>query len=94
MALFTLNYIKSMGITHEMLQKAMKELERAIIVSLRQGDVTTQYSSFQYVVLLMNTSEENGEKVVQRILDTWDEMNEYSGIQLDYAIKQVEAKTK
>lgn len=94
MALFTLNYIKNMGITHEMLQEAMKELERAIVVSLRQGDVTTQYSSFQYVVLLMNTSEENGEKVVQRILDTWDEMNEYSGIQLDYAIKQVEARTK
>ncbi|MBQ3036285.1 MAG: diguanylate cyclase [Lachnospiraceae bacterium] len=94
MALFTLNYIKSMGITHEMLQKAMKELERAIIVSLRQGDVTTQYSSFQYVVLLMNANEENGEKVVQRILDTWDQMNECSGIQLDYAIKQVEARTK
>ena len=94
MALFTLNYIKSMGITQEMLHKAMKELERAIVVSLRQGDVTTQYSSFQYVVLLMNANEENGEKVVQRILDTWDEMNEYSGIQLDYAIKQVEAKTK
>ena len=94
MALFTLNYIKSMGITHEMLQDAMKELERAIIVSLRQGDVTTQYSSFQYVVLLMNTSDENGEKVVQRIIDTWEQMNEYSGIQLDYAIKQVEARTK
>lgn len=94
MALFTLNYIKSMGITHEMLQEAMKELERAIIVSLRQGDVTTQYSSFQYVVLLMNTNEENGEKVVHRILDTWEQMNEYSGIQLDYAIKQVEAKHK
>lgn len=94
MALFTLNYIKSMGITPEILNKAMKELERAIIVSLRQGDVTTQYSSFQYVVLLMNANEENGEKVVQRILDTWEQMNEYSGIQLDYSIKQVEARTK
>lgn len=94
MALFTLNYIKSMGITQEMLHKAMKELERAIIVSLRQGDVTTQYSSFQYVVLLMNANEENGEKVVRRILDTWEEMNEFSGIQLDYAIKQVEARKK
>ena len=94
MALFTLNYIKSMGVTAEMVQKAMKELERAIVVSLRQGDVTTQYSSFQYVVLLMNANEENGEKVVQRILDTWEQMNECSGIQLDYAIKQVEAKQK
>ncbi len=92
MALFTLNYIKSMGVTPEILHKAMKELERAIIVSLRQGDVTTQYSSFQYVVLLMSTNEENAEKVVQRILDTWYEMNEYEGIQLDYAIKQVEAR--
>lgn len=94
MALFTLNYIKSMGVTAEMFQKAMKELERAIVVSLRQGDVTTQYSSFQYVVLLMNANEENGEKVVQRILDTWEQMNECSGIQLDYAIKQVEARQK
>lgn len=92
MALFTLNYIKSMGITPEILNKAMKELERAIIVSLRQGDVTTQYSSFQYVVLLMSTNEENGEKVAHRIMDTWEQMNEYEGLQLDYAIKQVEAR--
>lgn len=94
MALFTINYIKSMGVTPEILNKAMKELERAIIVSLRQGDVTTQYSSFQYVVLLMSTSQENAERVAQRILNTWEEMNEYDGIQLDYSIKQVEARNK
>lgn len=93
MALFTLNYIKSMGVTPEILHKAMKELERAIIVSLRQGDVTTQYSSFQYVVLLINTNDENGEKVVKRIMETWEQMNEYEGVQLDYAIKRVEART-
>lgn len=92
MALFTINYIKSMGVTPETLHKAMKELERAIIVSLRQGDVTTQYSSFQYVVLLMSTNQENAERVAQRILNTWEEMNEYEGIQLDYSIKQVEAR--
>lgn len=92
MALFTLNYIKSMGVTPEILNKAMKELERAIIVSLRQGDVTTQYSSFQYVVLLMNTNGENADKVAQRIVSTWKEINEYEGIHLDYAIKQVEAR--
>lgn len=94
MVLFTLNYIKSMGITPEMLNKAMKELERAIIVSLRQGDVTTQYSSFQYVVLLMSASEDNAEKIAQRIYDTWEEINEYEGVQLDYAIRQVEARNK
>ncbi len=94
MALFTINYIKSMGVTPEILNKAMKELERAIIVSLRQGDVTTQYSSFQYVVLLMSTNQENAERVAQRILNTWEEMNEYEGIQLDYSIKQVEARNR
>lgn len=92
MALFTLNYIKSMGITPEILNKAMKELESAIIVSLRQGDVTTQYSSFQYVVLLMNTNGDNADKVAQRIVTTWQEINEYEGVQLDYAIKPVEAR--
>lgn len=93
MALFTLNYIKNRGISPEILNEAMKELERAIVVSLRQGDVTTQYSSFQYVVLLMNASPENGERIAQRICHTWQELNEYEGIQIDYSVKDIPAKT-
>ena len=92
MALFTLNYIKNRGISPEILNDAMKELERAIVVSLRQGDVTTQYSSFQYVVLLMNASPENGERIAQRICHTWQELNEYEGIQIDYSVKDIPAK--
>ncbi len=92
MVLFTLNYIKNRGISPEILNDAMKELERAIVVSLRQGDVTTQYSSFQYVVLLMNANPENGDRIAQRICHTWQELNEYEGIQIDYSVKDISAK--
>ena len=92
MVLFTLNYEKNRGISPEILNEAMTELERSIIVSLRQGDVTTQYSSFQYVVLLLSASEENGEMVAKRIQSTWEELNEIEGIHLDYSVKHVNAK--
>lgn len=92
MVLFTLNYIKNRGISPELLNSAMKELERAIVVSLRQGDVTTQYSSFQYVVLLMNANYVNGEKIAQRICHTWEEMNECEGMQIDYSVKEISSK--
>jgi len=94
MLLFTLTYEGSHKHSPEVLNKAMTELERAIVVSLRQGDVTTQYSSFQYVVLLMSVSSENGEKIAKRICDTWEKLNEYEGIALEYSIKAVGSKSE
>lgn len=93
MALFTLKNDAYTKISTEVLEDSMMQLERAIIVSLRQGDVTTQYSSFQYVVLLMNADHECADSVAGRIVDTWNEMNEHEGISLTFDIRKMESKS-
>lgn len=45
----------------------MEKLKNAIQGSLRLGDVFTQYSSAQYLVLLQSTDRENGLKILDRI---------------------------
>ena len=94
MALFTLKNTEYVKISTELLEDAMMQLERAIIVSLRQGDVTTQYSSFQFVVLLLNSDHECASSVANRIVRTWNEMNENTGLTLSYEIKQMRGKKK
>lgn len=53
------------------LQIQMEHFQHAITSTLRKGDVTTNYSRSQYLVLLMDTSIENAKKVVERILEKY-----------------------
>lgn len=92
LVLFTLRQNGESKLSTDQLENAMNELERAIVVSLRQGDVTTQYSSFQYVVLLMNTNSENASKVAERICNTWNEVNEDKEILVSYDLSDIEPK--
>ena len=87
--LFTLFECSNTVIDTEELFHAMKKLEQAIIVSLRRGDVATRYSSSQFVVILMDASEENGFMVVNRIKDTWTQINDFSGIDMEYDIRAI-----
>lgn len=50
-------------------EEVMSELEKAIATALRASDVYTRYSSSQYIVILMDASRENGERVAERILN-------------------------
>jgi GGDEF domain-containing protein len=70
----------------------MEELERAIVVTIRQGDVTTRYSSFQYVVMLLCNDYESAKAVAERITNTWTEINEVEGVYLNYVLKCVDGK--
>ena len=90
--LFTVNHGEYLKLSNDALDRAMKELERAIVVSLRQGDVTTRYSSFQYVVMLMCNDYDSAKAVADRIVNTWNEINEAEGIYIDYALKSAEDK--
>lgn len=90
--LFTLSHPEAVKITTEQLEEAMKELERAIVVSLRQGDVTTQYSSFQHVTLLTNASEDESRLIAQRIITTWQEITENKYISLQYDLKKIDGE--
>lgn len=50
---------------------AMEEMRKAICTCCRSGDVCAQFSSCQYLLLLPTASYENGTKVVNRVLGTY-----------------------
>lgn len=67
-------------------------LEKAVSKSLRRGDVATQCGSAQYVAILMNASEKNGELVVERIRRKFTELAEGMGVGLTYEMMSVGKK--
>lgn len=56
------------------IRRKVECLGDAIVGSMRKGDVATRYNNDQYVVILMDTSIENGRKVVQRVLNRFAEI--------------------
>ena len=90
--LLTINHGEYMKVSNDVLQNAMRELERSIVVSLRQGDVTTRYSSFQYVVMLLCNDYASAKTVTDRIVNTWTEINEVEGLYIDYILKSADGK--
>ena len=67
----------------------MMLLETAIIRSLRRGDVTTQFSPNQQIVVLMNTNEENGLMVAQRIIKKYDDLAGVKALGVSYEIMEI-----
>lgn len=67
---------------------AMDKLENVIVSSLRKGDVVSRFSTTQFV-LLLPVSYENGEKVIERILNRF--MQEYRNpvIKIDVTLEPV-----
>lgn len=53
------------------LQMACEMFEESIFSSLRRVDVSTRYSSHQFIVLLIGTNTENGSMVAGRIIDNF-----------------------
>lgn len=92
--LLTLTHTGPGKLATEELEVAMNEVERAIIVSLRKGDVTTLYSSFQYVTLLMDASEEDAREIAKRIITTWQDVSNDRHMSLTYNLKNIEAELK
>ncbi|MCQ2518392.1 MAG: diguanylate cyclase [Lachnospiraceae bacterium] len=90
--LFTLSCKHEANLSTEVLEPAIKTLAPAVIYSLRQGDVTTRYSSFQYVVLLTDATSEQSAEIAERVVETFGELNSVEGMSVDYSYKLVEAK--
>lgn len=66
--LFTLQETEGIFQSPDEVESAVEALECAVYQSLRRVDVSARYSSRQFVVVLMDTNEENGKMVVERIL--------------------------
>lgn len=67
--LFTIEEPTEADYDERELQRQMEHLQHAIIRVLRRGDVTTNYSANQILVLLLDTNTENSKFVVRRILN-------------------------
>lgn len=71
----------------DVLEKGMNTLERAIVSSLRAVDVSTRYSSSQYVVILMDANEDGGKIVAERIVEKFYEIYPHKDIVLTQDIQ-------
>lgn len=76
----------------DMLERTMLHIGSIIMSSLRKGDVVTQYSSNQYVAILIDTDTDNGKMVAERIIAAWKEDDESGAksYKLKYDIEQFE----
>lgn len=71
---------------------AMDNLKNAVHESIRRGDVATNYSSTQFVVILMDSSMEDGLMVANRIMEKYSELHHYqSDVELHFNIQTVNA---
>ncbi|MGN0157590.1 MAG: BTAD domain-containing putative transcriptional regulator [Brotaphodocola sp.] len=61
------DYEGKMILNTEKLRARMDELKEALQTCLRRGDVFTQYSTFQYLVMLIGSKEEECENIYKRI---------------------------
>lgn len=73
----------------DVLEKGMNTLERAIVSSLRAVDVSTRYSSSQYVVILMDADSDGGNIVARRIVDKFYEIYPHRDIMLTQAMQKM-----
>lgn len=68
------------------------ELERVIKESLRIGDVATNYSSTQFLVILMDATEENAEMVAERIVGRCQKLLQTYELELEYDVERITAE--
>lgn len=91
-ALITLTSFRESQISVEEMYDSMSVLGNAISDSLRKGDVATKFSSSQHVVLLLDTTTENGRNVIERILTKYLVSNSNQMIKATFDIRELKKK--
>jgi diguanylate cyclase (GGDEF)-like protein len=71
------------------LEPAMDALKTAIVTSLRSADVETEYSSSQFVVMLMDVNSQDGNMVLERINHKFKNLYKNEEIRLVYDIQTI-----
>lgn len=90
--LFTLTNLEGKLPDVQELIFSMDNLKNAVHESIRRGDVATNYSNSQFVVILMDSSMEDGIMVAKRIVDKYNELHCYHpAVELHYDIQTVNA---
>ena len=87
LCLFTMSSTKeTTGIGAMM--NAMEKLQDVIICSLRRGDVVARFSPLQFI-LMLPTSYENGEKIIERIIMRFNKEYKNPLIKLDANLEPI-----
>lgn len=73
-----------------LLNVVMDQLLEAIKSSLRKGDVVSRYSGMQYVVMLPALTYEDGELVMNRIVNNFYKQIRRKPVKLHYRLQQLE----
>lgn len=73
-------------------ETALDMLDKAIYTSLRRVDITTRYSSVQTMVVLIDTDVENGNRVVERILEGFRKLYSGNKIRIEYSLAEIKSK--
>lgn len=84
--LLTLTAADGSPANSEVLEAAMMHLKSAITTAIRSGDVTTNYSSSQYLAILMESTTQNGYLIAERIRKLFYESFDLPEIRLTYDI--------
>ena len=92
--LFTVSDTKGELPTIKRLNASMRSLQLAIGKSLRKGDVYSQYSGTQYVVMLQSINEENGKMVVGRILKNYELLYQEPKVVVNFMLEPLDPVEK
>lgn len=91
--LFTIVENENVQSDTEETELALDLLEKAVYTSLRRSDVSTRYSSKQLIVVLMDTDDENGDMVAERIVEIFNMVYMGGKVRVDYGIARMDGKT-
>lgn len=71
------------GEWEETLQRQMEKFRQFLAVSIRDHDIYTQYSKNQFLVLLVDISEEQGQVVAERLRNVFSEISESAILEVE-----------
>ncbi|MCL2255056.1 MAG: diguanylate cyclase [Lachnospiraceae bacterium] len=92
MVLFTVSRIEGLAEDHQTpirLEWTMMKLENIVSKSLRHGDIECRLSECQYIVILMDVTDENGKYVVERILEKCRKMIDNDEFKISYDMETI-----
>ncbi len=91
--LFTLSYNKGAREDAAEMESAISLLEHAIFTSLRRMDVSTRYSSWQVIAILLDANTENGDAIAQRIISCFHKLYSGDSISIDYETVELDEES-
>lgn len=90
---FTLHFKGDVTKVDQMLLDGVDVLEEAILSSLRTGDVVSQCSKNQFVVMLQLCSYESALKVIKRIQDKFHRLSGKNSLEIVYELEEVSSES-